>query len=160
MAMRLREFTNAEEQLGLLRRIIDSTWTAIADQAAEQKEQEQLERAKSKPKASKRGAATSSSKRTPPPARPRMPPKPRSAAKTATKASDAKAVAKPTTVPASVPPQQPSASVIRPTAAPLAGQGAKLVQRAVTPLPSSLSPQPAIRPYDGRALRKRYGLSV
>ena len=31
--MRLAEFTNAEEQLGLLKRIIDSTWTAIADEA-------------------------------------------------------------------------------------------------------------------------------
>ena len=139
MAMRLREFTNAEEQLGLLRRIIDNTWTAIADQAAEQKEQERQERAKSKGKASKRGAATSSSKRTPPPAQPRMPPKPKEAAKTAGKASDAKTGAKPLTVP---------------------GQGAKPVQRAVTPLPSPLSPQPAIRPYDGRALRKRYGLSI
>ena len=156
--MRLREFTNADEQLGLLRRIIDSTWTAIADEAAEQKEQERQERAKSKPKASKRGAATSSSKRTPPPAQPRMPPKPRSAAKTATKASDAKTGAKPVAVSASVPQQQSPASVTSPTAAPLAGQGAKPVQRAVTPSP--LSPQPAIRPYDGRALRKRYGLTV
>ena len=68
--MRLREFTNAEEQLGLLRRIIDSTWAAIADQAVEQKELERQERAKSKPKAGKRGAATSSSKRTPPPPQP------------------------------------------------------------------------------------------
>jgi len=37
--MRLLEFTNAAEQLGLLRRILDSTWQAIADEAAEQEEQ-------------------------------------------------------------------------------------------------------------------------
>ena len=51
--MRLREFTDAAEQLGLLRRIIDSTWTAIADEAAEQKKQQELDRiaAKGKPKA-------------------------------------------------------------------------------------------------------------
>jgi hypothetical protein len=156
--MRLREFTNAKEQLGLLRRIIDSAWTAIADEAAEQKEQERLERAKSKPKASKRGATTSSSKRTPPPPQPRMPPKPKSAAKTVTKVPDAKTVAKPTTVPTSVPPQQPPVSVAGPTGAPLAGQGAKPVQPQIVSSP--LSPQPAIRPYDGRALRKRYGLSI
>ena len=156
--MRLREFTNAEEQLGLLRRIIDSTWAAIADQAAEQKEQERQERAKSKGKASKRGAATSSSKRTPSPPQPRMSPKPRSAAKTATRASDAKTGAKPVAVPAPVPQQQSPVSTANPALASLAGQGAKPVQPQTVSSP--LWPQPAIRPYDGRALRKRYGLTV
>ena len=42
--MRLREFANAEEQLGLLRVIIDNTWAAIAKQAAEQRKAEQERR--------------------------------------------------------------------------------------------------------------------
>lgn len=51
MTMRLKEFANAEEQLGLLRTIIDKTWTAIADEAAEQKRQreQQKQAAKNKP---------------------------------------------------------------------------------------------------------------
>jgi hypothetical protein len=63
--VRLKEFTNAEEQLGLLRIIIDKTWTAIADQAAAQKKQQELDRiaAKGKPKA--KGAT--------PPRKPRPP---------------------------------------------------------------------------------------
>jgi hypothetical protein len=35
--MRLYEFANAEEQLALLRTIIDNTWTAIAQQADQQR---------------------------------------------------------------------------------------------------------------------------
>jgi hypothetical protein len=35
--MRFYEFANAEEQLGLLRTILNSTWSAIAQQAAAQK---------------------------------------------------------------------------------------------------------------------------
>ena len=67
--MRLLEFTSAEEQLGLLRKIFDKTWTAIADEAAEQKQQQELDRiaAKSKPKA--KGSAP----RTPSPTPPRKP---------------------------------------------------------------------------------------
>jgi hypothetical protein len=42
--MRLHEFTSAEEQLGLLRVIIDSTWRAIAQQAAEQRRAEEQRR--------------------------------------------------------------------------------------------------------------------
>jgi hypothetical protein len=42
--MRLREFANAEEQLELLRVIIDNTWSAIAKQAAEQRKAEQERR--------------------------------------------------------------------------------------------------------------------
>lgn len=47
--MRLHEFTNAQEQLGLLRTIIDSTWTAIAQQAKAQAAQKSA--VKYKPKA-------------------------------------------------------------------------------------------------------------
>jgi hypothetical protein len=46
--MRLYEFTNAEEQLGLLRAIIDNTWTAIAQQAQQQKSAEAQRKAKTK----------------------------------------------------------------------------------------------------------------
>jgi hypothetical protein len=55
--MRLYEFTNAEEQLALLRTIIDNTWTAIAQQAAEQQraEAERKSQAKLKPRGKKRG---------------------------------------------------------------------------------------------------------
>jgi len=66
--MRLREFTNADEQLGLLRRIIDSTWTAIADEAAEQKKQRELERIEASKKPRTTRTRTASSPRRAPPA--------------------------------------------------------------------------------------------
>jgi hypothetical protein len=46
--MRLYEFTNAEEQLGLLRIIIDNTWTAIAQQAKQQRDAEAQRKAQTK----------------------------------------------------------------------------------------------------------------
>jgi hypothetical protein len=46
--MRIYEFANAEEQLTLLRTIIDNTWTAIAQQAEQQKRSEAERKAKSK----------------------------------------------------------------------------------------------------------------
>lgn len=58
--MRLREFTNAEEQLELLRVIIDNTWAAIAKQAAEQRKAEQERRiAAAKVPRSRRGGSAS-----------------------------------------------------------------------------------------------------
>jgi hypothetical protein len=56
--MRLREFTNAEEQLGLLKQVNDCAWRAIADQAAAQKKERELKQVKaaSKPR-SKRASA-------------------------------------------------------------------------------------------------------
>lgn len=56
--MRIFEIANAEEQLGLLRVIIDNTWTAIAQQAERQR-QEQLKQ-QSKPKFLPKKAAKSS----------------------------------------------------------------------------------------------------
>ena len=70
--MRLREFTSAEEQLGLLRQIIDCTWRAIADQAAAQKKEQELKRAQAanKPRG-KRASAPARAK--PAPAKPVTP---------------------------------------------------------------------------------------
>ena len=57
--MRLREFANAEEQLELLRVIIDNTWAAIAKQAAEQRKAEQERRiAATKVPRSRRGSSS------------------------------------------------------------------------------------------------------
>jgi len=57
--MRLREFANAEEQLELLRIIIDNTWAAIAKQAAEQRKAEQERRiAAAKVPRSRRGSSS------------------------------------------------------------------------------------------------------
>jgi hypothetical protein len=55
MAMRLYEFADAESQLALLRTIIDNTWTAVAQQAEQQKraEAERKAKAKLKPRSSK-----------------------------------------------------------------------------------------------------------
>jgi len=76
--MRLREFANAEEQLELLRVIIDNTWAAIAKQAAEQRKAEQERRiAAAKVPRSKRGG---SSNVTPIPARVPAPAAPKQAA--------------------------------------------------------------------------------
>ena len=53
--MRLYEFADAEAQLALLRTIIDNTWTAIAQQAEQEKrtEAERKAKAKLKPRSSK-----------------------------------------------------------------------------------------------------------
>jgi hypothetical protein len=53
--MRLHEFANAEAQLGLLRIILDNTWSAIAQQAEQQKraDAERLAQAKLKSQAKK-----------------------------------------------------------------------------------------------------------
>ena len=59
--MRLYEFADAEAQLALLRTIIDNTWTAIAQQAADQQraEAERKAQAKLKPRAKKSGKGKS-----------------------------------------------------------------------------------------------------
>ncbi|TRV26110.1 MAG: hypothetical protein EWV88_06840 [Microcystis wesenbergii Mw_MB_S_20031200_S109D] len=55
--MRFYEFADAEAQLGLLRTIIDNTWSAIAQQAEEQKKAEAERKAKARvAKGSKKGA--------------------------------------------------------------------------------------------------------
>ena len=58
--MRLNEFANAQAQLDLLRIIIDNTWSAIAQQAEEQKrvEAERKAQAKLKPKSNKTSKAS------------------------------------------------------------------------------------------------------
>jgi hypothetical protein len=67
--MRLYEFADAEAQLALLRTIIDNTWTAIAQQAEQQKrvDAERKSQAKLKPRAKKSGKGTSIRIPTPPP---------------------------------------------------------------------------------------------
>ena len=59
--MRLYEFADAEAQLALLRTIIDNTWTAIAQQAEQQKrvDAERKAQAKLKPRAKKSSKGTS-----------------------------------------------------------------------------------------------------
>ena len=145
--MRLREFTDAAEQLGLLRRLIDSTWTAIADEAAEQKEQERQERLKASKKPRSRRTKTASSPRSAPPA-PRMPPKP----KTTATAAD-KAVSNKTPAPAQQSVPVPAQSQVR-TPAANASPVAQLPNAAKT----KLMPQQPVRPYTGVALRKQWGV--
>ena len=67
--MRLYEFADAEAQLALLRTIIDNTWTAIAQQAEQQKrvDAERKAQAKLKPRAKKSSKGTSIRIPTPPP---------------------------------------------------------------------------------------------
>ncbi|CAN1558157.1 hypothetical protein MCERE10_03301 [Burkholderiaceae bacterium] len=145
--MRLREFTDADEQLGLLRRIIDSTWTAIADEAAEQKEQERQERLKASKKPRSKRTKTASSPRSAPPA-PRMPPKPKN---TATAAN--MAVSNKTPAPAQQSVPVPAQSQVRPPM-PNASPVAQLPSAAKT----KLMPQQPVRPYTGMALRKQWGV--
>ena len=73
--MRLYEFANAEEQLALLRKIIDNTWTAIAQQAAEQQRAaaQRKAQAKLKPRGKKPSKGTSIRVRTPKPPPPKKP---------------------------------------------------------------------------------------
>ncbi len=67
--MRLYEFADAEAQLALLRTIIDNTWTAIAQQAEQQKRVDAGRKAQSKlkPRAKKSGKGTSIRIPSPPP---------------------------------------------------------------------------------------------
>lgn len=58
--MRLYEFTNAQEQLALLRIIIDNTWQAIEQEAAQQA-RAAAHKAASKPKAARSAAGKMSS---------------------------------------------------------------------------------------------------
>ena len=59
--MRFYEFSDAEAQLGLLRTIIDNTWSAIAQQAEEQRKAEAERKAKARvAKGSKMGAKKAS----------------------------------------------------------------------------------------------------
>ena len=73
--MRLYEFADAEAQLALLRTIIDNTWTAIAQQAADQQraEAERKAQAKLKPRGKKSSKGTSIRIPTPKPPPPKQP---------------------------------------------------------------------------------------
>ena len=76
--MRLYEFADAEAQLALLRTIIDNTWTAIAQQAEQQKRvyAERKAQAKLKPRAKKSSKGTSiriPTPNSPPPKQPQAP---------------------------------------------------------------------------------------
>jgi hypothetical protein len=68
--MRLYEFTNAEEQLGLLRIIIDNTWTAIAQQAKQQKDAEVQRKAQARALPHKAKGGRRMGKRVPTPRQP------------------------------------------------------------------------------------------
>lgn len=79
--MRFYEFADAEAQLGLLRTIIDNTWSAIAQQAEEQKKAEAERKAKARvAKGSKKGAKKAPPRMPsislPPPQPPKAPPTP------------------------------------------------------------------------------------
>jgi hypothetical protein len=67
--MRIIEITDAQGQLELLRTVIDNTWTAIAQQAEQEKraEAERKAQAKLKPRAKKSSKGTSIRIPTPPP---------------------------------------------------------------------------------------------
>ena len=73
--MRLYEFADAETQLALLRTIIDNTWTAIAQQAEQQKrlDAERKAQVKLKPRAKKSSKGTSIRMPTPKPPPPKQP---------------------------------------------------------------------------------------
>ena len=67
--MRISEITDAQGQLELLRTVIDNTWTAIAQQAEQERraEAERKAQAKLKPRAKKSSKGTSIRIPTPPP---------------------------------------------------------------------------------------------
>ena len=67
--MRISEITDAQGQLELLRTVIDNTWTAIAQQAEQERraEAERKSQAKLKPRAKKSGKGLSIRIPTPPP---------------------------------------------------------------------------------------------
>jgi hypothetical protein len=76
--MRFVEFADAEAQLGLLRLIIDNTWTAIAQQAEQQRRSEAESKAKAatKPRPSRASVSTPTKVQPPKLAPAPPPPKP------------------------------------------------------------------------------------
>jgi len=68
--MRLYEFADAEAQLALLRTIIDNTWTAIAQQAAQQQRVDAERRAQAKLKPRVKRSSKGTSARVPAPVPP------------------------------------------------------------------------------------------
>lgn len=64
--MRIFEVTNPEEQLGLLKLIIDNTWTAIQQQADEQRARDATKQIQSKLKAGRQVTPTLRPKQTMP----------------------------------------------------------------------------------------------
>lgn len=99
--MLIREVTNAEDQLNLLKRIIDSTWSAISAEAAQEKAAKQ-----------QRAAVTAAKPK--PRKRPRVPPKRGDAAKAITPKSttppQAQQAATPTSPQQSTQPNQAAAT--------------------------------------------------
>ncbi len=73
--MKISEITDAQGQLALLRTIIDNTWTAIAQQAEQEKREEAERKAKTnlKPRSKKSSKGTSIRIPTPPPPPPMKP---------------------------------------------------------------------------------------
>lgn len=74
--MRLFEFTNAAEQLALLRTIIDNTWRAIEQQAQQQRQAANDTTAKTASKPRKGKGRSGRKSITPPRSRPALPPPP------------------------------------------------------------------------------------
>jgi len=72
--MRLYEFADAEAQLALLRKIIDNTWTAIAQQAEQEKRAEAERKAQAKLKPRSRKAVKAPYASPPPPLKKPQPP--------------------------------------------------------------------------------------
>ena len=128
--MRLYEFTNAEEQLALLRTIIDNTWTAIAQQAEQQKhvDAERKAQAKLKPRGKKLGKGGRVHISSPPPPPPKKP-----------NAND-----KPQ-VPSTSNQPNPTAKATNPTA--LAQHPAAYPTPNPQPNSTVISPKPATTPY-------------
>lgn len=132
--MRLYEFANAEEQLELLRTIIDNTWTAVAHQAAEQQRSEAERKAQAmlKLRGKKHGKSSKVHIPSPPPpppnkpnvnAKPQVSSTPNQPSPTA-KATNPNALAQPPTA-YPKPNPQPNSTVIRP-------------KPATTPYPKSI----------------------
>jgi len=138
MAMRLIEFTNAEEQLGLLRKIFDKTWTAIADEAAAQKKQQQLDRIAAKGKPKEKSVASRTPVRTPP-RKPRPP----------TNNKPATPSAKPTEIQKAYAKGQQQAAVTAQANRQLQAQQKQraLVQQRQGVAATPLAPQQSTRPY-------------
>lgn len=76
--MRFYEFADAEAQLGLLRTIIDNTWTAIAQQAEQKRRADAERKAKAKLKTGSKKSGKGASIRIPTPPAP-LPKKPQAA---------------------------------------------------------------------------------
>jgi len=141
--MKICEITDAQGQLELLRTIIDTTWSSIAQQAEQEKQAEAARKAqaKLKPRAKKRGKGGSIRRPSPPTPAPKVP--------------NANANPQVSSVPNQLPQANPNAVAQHPAAYPK--PYAKPPTTATNPKPAT-TPYPKVNPVN--SIKPSFGVNT